>query len=258
MKGVLGTLSLLLLLSGAARADLGALLAQQKRGDAGAYVSSGFHDWRGVSRYRRVPGQHFGYDIAMLAGSEVRTPWPGEVVAITPWHGVEVGVTLRLPDGKEATFGHLRSRVEVGQRLVPGQVVGTVVVDHVDVKVWAAGAYFDFGVSALRYPGFELPGQGLARTAPLDLRPLQEAFEEYRQVARRLAEGTAQVRLGLKAPRQLEGDRQRLETLRPLATRYAQRIGQNLPSSEGGEVPAVGTSSRPTTDALLGLGERDS
>jgi peptidase M23-like protein len=136
---------LLLVLSIPASADLGKLLQYQKIGDPGAYVSSGFHDWRTVSKYRRNPGLHAGYDIAMLAGSPVRAAWPGKVVAITPWYGQEHGVTIQHSDGHEATYGHITPRVTVGQSVQVGDILGAVVVDHVDVKVRdSGGAFVDF------------------------------------------------------------------------------------------------------------------
>lgn len=126
-----------------------ALLLLQQVGDPGAYVSSGFHDWRGVSQYRSVPGIHAGYDIAMLAGSPVRAAWPGTVVAVTPWYGSEYGVTVQSA-GFSVTYGHISPGVAVGDPVEVGTVLGTVVVDHVDVKMRAAsGDYVDFGAGSV-------------------------------------------------------------------------------------------------------------
>lgn len=126
----------------AARADLGTLLEWQRLGDSGAYVSSGFQDWRTVSKYRRHPGLHNGYDIAMRAGTPVRAAWPGVVVAVTPWYGSEFGVTVRSADGTETTYGHIAPWVAVGRRVEAGTILGSVVVDHVDVKMKDAGGTF--------------------------------------------------------------------------------------------------------------------
>jgi hypothetical protein len=113
-----------------------------------AEVSSGFYDWRGVSIYRSQPGLHLGYDIAMPAGTAVGAGWPGEVVAIVPWVEGQWGITVASP-GFEVTYGHLVPAVEVGQSVQPGDVLGTVAVDHVDVKMRdAAGNYVDFGRGA--------------------------------------------------------------------------------------------------------------
>jgi Peptidase family M23 len=139
-----------------ASAQLDRLLQFQKVGDPGAFVSSGFHDWRTVSKYRRSPGLHFGYDIAMLARSPVRAAWPGEVVAITPWYGSEYGVTVRDGQGYEATYGHISPSVVLGQEVRVGDILGRVVVDHVDVKMRnSLGIFVDF--AALSWKAAPLP-----------------------------------------------------------------------------------------------------
>lgn len=156
-------LLLWLFLSGICRADLDYLLQLQRQGDPGAYVSSGFDDWRTVSKYRRQAGLHFGYDIAMLAGSPVRAAWPGVVVDVVPWYGQEYGVRVRSPEGFEVTYGHLRPSLRVGQPVAEGEVVGTVVVDHVDVKMLGSdGLYVDFARLAGRPP----PAQPVQPTEP--------------------------------------------------------------------------------------------
>lgn len=122
------------------------LLNEQRRSYAPAVVTSGFHDSRGVSRYRSRPGVHSGYDIAMPAGSSVRAAWPGQVRAIIPWADGEWGVEVVLSDGTSATYGHVVPGVSVGQLLETGQTVGTVARDHVDVKMRdAQGILFDYG-----------------------------------------------------------------------------------------------------------------
>lgn len=132
-------------LFGQAGADLQRLLTWQRKGDSGAYVSSGFYDYRSPSKYRRAAGLHAGYDIAMLAGTPVRAAWAGKVVAVVPWYGAEYGVTVRDGQGYEATYGHISPGVAVGDRVRVGDVVGTVVVDHVDVKMRDPhGRHLDF------------------------------------------------------------------------------------------------------------------
>lgn len=190
-----------LLLSLFAWADLDALLAQQRRGDPGCYVSSGFYDPRSVSRYRRYPGLHNGYDIAMLAGSPVRAAWPGQVVAVTVWYGDEFGITVRGRDGVEVTYGHLAPAVWPGDRVEPGQVLGQVVVDHVDVKMRdARGAYVDFRARPYR----PQPPRVVLAPRPPPPDPAVVAAQERRA---RLLE------LGLVAPNQTADDPQKLRRL---------------------------------------------
>lgn len=121
--------------SGWASSDLDELLNSQRKGDPGAFISSGFYDWRSVSKYRRHPGLHYGYDIAMLSGTPVRATWPGVVVAVTPWFGDEFGITVRGSEGLEVTYGHVLPLVTPGERVEAGRILGRVAVDHVDVKV---------------------------------------------------------------------------------------------------------------------------
>jgi hypothetical protein len=240
-------------------ADLGALLAWQRRGDSGAFVSSGFHDWRGVSKYRSRPGLHAGYDIAMLPGSAVRTPWAGTVVSIAPWYGYEVGVTLRLDSGWEATFGHITSSVHVGQQVRAGDTVGRVVVDHVDVKVRDhRGGYVDFAVHKIRSTG-----EGIAAlTQPLlpalpprysekEKKAAAQAFAEYNRLLASLAEDEAQVRSGLLARKALPQRHKRLDALRPLAVLHAELTSQVLPRKPVSPTFEADPG-RPVTDALLG------
>jgi len=126
--------------------DLGGLVALQQRHFPQAWVSSGFYDWRTTSQYRSVAGLHLGYDIAMPAGTSVAAGWSGVVTGIAPWTGSEWGVTVESADGSRTTYGHISPSVHVGARIQAGDVVGTVVHDHVDVKMRdAAGNYLDFG-----------------------------------------------------------------------------------------------------------------
>ena len=246
-------LLLLWLLTCGARGDVADLLAWQRQGDSGAFISSGFYDWRGPSKYRSRPGLHAGYDIAMLAGSRVRTPWPGEVVAITPWYGEEFGVTLRLPNGLEATFGHIAPSVSLGQVLARGAVVGRVVVDHVDVKVRNASGYVDFGVEKMVLAGSSPPPSA---GEPVQLSVAQrqaaaEAYARYGVELERLARDEAQIRWGLLSRARVQERRERLQNLRPLARIHAELVGKSLPRKPGPEQSFQDSGGRPVADFLL-------
>ena len=122
----------------------------QRRLFPAACVSAGFYDFREVSRYRSHAGLHLGYDIAMPAGKPVACGWGGVVTSVVAWSGEEQGITVVSPDGARVTYGHLVSRVKVGQVVKPGEIVGVVVHDHVDVKMRdSAGNYRDFGAGQL-------------------------------------------------------------------------------------------------------------
>jgi len=252
-------LLLLWLSSLPAVADLANLLAWQRQGDSGAYVSSGFHDWRGLSKYRSRPGIHAGYDIAMLAGSSVRTPWPGTVVAITPWYGAEYGVTVRLPNGWEATFGHISPSVSLGRVLQRGDRLGDVVVDHVDVKIQDAGGYVDFGVHKVRLAGLPSPPVSVTQSSPPQLPAAQkqaaaDAYLQYSAAVAALAEEEAQIRLGLLPPKAAQQRRSQLERLRPLARMHTELTGTSLPKKAGATELGEDTG-RPVADFLLDLPE---
>ncbi|MFN8611915.1 MAG: M23 family metallopeptidase [Vulcanimicrobiota bacterium] len=132
----------------AAESRLHQLLRQQQQEYAGAVVTSGFYDARGVSRYRANPGLHSGYDIAMPAGSRARAAWPGRVRAIIPWADGEWGVQVVHQDGTTATYGHIVPTVECGRELGAGQVVGLIARDHLDVKMRDVhGRLFDYADS---------------------------------------------------------------------------------------------------------------
>jgi len=127
-------------------ADAAGLVALQRTLCPGAVQTSGFYDWRTVSRYRRNPGLHLGYDIAMPAGTPVRAGWPGAVVSVAPWTEGEWGLTVRSASGTEVTYGHIRPSLSVGDPVQVGTIVGTIAIDHVDVKMRdLAGNYVDFG-----------------------------------------------------------------------------------------------------------------
>lgn len=145
------------------------LLAIQRRSYSQAVVTSGFWEPRGVSRYRSQPGVHWGYDIAMPAGANALAAWPGKVRAIIPWAEGEWGVAVEHPDGITATYGHLVPCVRPGDPLVPGQPVGTIAVDHLDVKMRdPLGLPLDFGHRganspvALPAPPVQPPAQAVA------------------------------------------------------------------------------------------------
>lgn len=130
---------------------LGTYLALQRRVTPRAAVIGKFDDWRTVSRYRAHAGLHLGYDVAMPPGSSVVAGWAGQIVRIVPWYREEHGITVRDADGFETTYGHLRPRLAVGATVAPGDVVGTTVIDHVDIKMRAPdGVYYDFGKDAPR------------------------------------------------------------------------------------------------------------
>jgi len=136
-------------------ADVTGLVALQRTLCPEAVLTSGFYDWRTVSRYRRNPGLHLGYDIAMPAGTPVRAGWPGAVVSVAPWTEGEWGLTVRSASGSEVTYGHIRPSLSVGDPVRVGTIVGTISIDHVDVKMRdLAGNYVDFGGQA--------PGSGPA------------------------------------------------------------------------------------------------
>ncbi|CAN0269117.1 unnamed protein product, partial [Phaeothamnion confervicola] len=112
----------------------------------GACITAGFYDFRTVSQYRSHAGLHLGYDIAMPPGNQVACGWGGIVTSVVVWSGLEHGITVVSPDGTHVTYGHLSPRVKVGAVLKPGDIVGVIVRDHVDVKMRdAAGNYKDFG-----------------------------------------------------------------------------------------------------------------
>jgi len=154
---------LLLGASALAETRLDQLLSQQRRHYPQAVVTGGFWDSRSVSRYRSQPGLHAGYDIAMPAGWGARAAWPGTVTSIVPWAEGEWGVKVVHWDGTSATYGHLIPSVQVGQKLTPGQVVGSIARDHLDVKMRdAQGQLFDYGSGAVAPPPVPVSGAALA------------------------------------------------------------------------------------------------
>lgn len=248
---------------------LALLLQLQQMGDPGAYVSSGFHDWRGVSKYRSVPGIHAGYDIAMLAGSPVRAAWPGTVVAVTPWYGAEYGVTVQSA-GFSVTYGHLSPGVAVGDPVEVGTVLGTVVVDHVDVKMRsAAGEYVDFGSMSV----------AVAAPVPVESREarrkrlLAERDRLAREVRLAVELETAEARVakaslylsrGLVAPREAAAAQAEVDRLRKAvaaldgdaASRQARlaRLEAEVGRRPGGGVATSDARRREALQRLLDLG----
>ena len=220
-----------------ASAELDRLLSYQLMGDGGAYVSSGFHDWRTVSKYRSRPGLHAGYDIAMLAGSPVRAAWPGTVVALTPWYGSEWGVTVRDNQGYEATYGHISPTVSVGEVVQPGSILGTVVVDHVDVKVRNnKGVHVDF--ATLEFD--------IQNPTPQKFRPDQEDFERRRKSLEiELSEITKAYSLGLVPKKKVEQLTQELKALLP----EGESVASDVKSAEQTRLDQEVT--RPVTESLL-------
>jgi hypothetical protein len=125
---------------------LGHLLALQRQHWPQAWVTSTFYDYRSVSRYRRNPGLHLGYDIALPYGCPVSAGWDGVVTDIIPWTDHEYGVTVVDSAGIAVTYGHVTPLVSVGERVKAGSVIARIASDHVDVKMRdAAGQYLPFG-----------------------------------------------------------------------------------------------------------------
>lgn len=122
------------------------LVELEQRSCSWACVTSTFYDYRSVSVYRRRAGLHLGYDIAMAAGSKVLAAWPGTVVSIAPWSDLEWGVTVASSNGMEVTYGHILPTVSVGAVVQTGDTVGTIAINHVDVKMRDRnGNYVPFG-----------------------------------------------------------------------------------------------------------------
>ena len=126
--------------------DIDAYLRRIQRLDPYAVITGWFDDWRDVSIYRSHAGYHLGYDIGLLAGFAVPSGWAGTIVDIVPWSQNEWGVYLETKDGYIISFGHLHPTVKVGTKIEPGMTVGTVAVNHVDIKVRdPKGRYIDIG-----------------------------------------------------------------------------------------------------------------
>lgn len=233
MRNLVVVMVLLLMSPGVA--ELERLLEFQKVGDAGAFVSSGFHDWRTVSKYRSRAGIHGGYDIAMLAGAEVRAAWSGEVVAISRWYGSEYGVTVRSSTGHEATYGHISPLVRVGEAVKSGDVLGTVVVDHVDVKVRDRfGSLVDFK----NLPLETTPIVATKKTVDPHLQ------ERYQLLKKDWIQSSRLLKAGLASPNRVQKLRAELDEFKGL-------VAEKETEETSDEVELQGEAIRPRTDALL-------
>ena len=184
---------------------LAELLDWQRRSYAGAVVTSGFFDSRGVSRYRSQPGLHLGYDVAMPAGSPVLAAWSGKVTAVVPWADGEWGVTVEHHDASRATYGHIVPGVKPGTLVTPGMSLGSVAVDHLDVKMRnARGEPLDYGVSSSPSRERLLADWWLARLAERDAEEgRRRAGQRRAQLERRAARRAEVQELGLWTPRQV-------------------------------------------------------
>jgi len=126
--------------------DLQSYLRLAHKVDPYALITGWFWDWRSVSQYRSNPGYHFGYDIAMPAGTQVPAGWTGQVTSIANWAYGEWGISIVTRDGYTITYGHLAPRVSEGSFVNVGDIVGTVAVNHVDIKIKdPQGSFVDFG-----------------------------------------------------------------------------------------------------------------
>jgi hypothetical protein len=125
---------------------LGHLVALQRQHWSQAWVTSTFYDYRSVSVYRRNPGLHLGYDIALPYGCAVSAGWDGVVTDIIPWTDTQYGVTITDSSGVSVTYGHVSPLVSIGQQVRAGSVIARIASDHVDVKMRdGAGQYVPFG-----------------------------------------------------------------------------------------------------------------
>lgn len=103
-----------------------------------AQVTSDFNDIR--------PGRrHNGYDIGLDYGTKVPAGWAGTVTKLTPWYDGQYGITVET-NGIEVTYGHLAPDVKVGQRIEPGDTVGHIIWNHVDIKMFTCVGYVDWGL----------------------------------------------------------------------------------------------------------------
>ena len=135
--------------------DLASFLAVLARTAPRPEVTGRFQDWRNPSVYRLAAGLHHGYDIAYGPHTAIVAGWPGRVTSILNWYGSEYGITVLSAGGFQTTYGHLSPRVHTGDWVNPGDIVGTVVNDHVDVKMRdLSGGFIDFA------RGIHGPGSG--------------------------------------------------------------------------------------------------
>ena len=178
----------------------------------------------------------------MYAGTPVRAAWSGRVVAITPWYGPEYGVSVLDSQGYEATYGHISPTVSVGQEIAIGDILGYVVVDHVDVKMRdSAGRFVDFQFLSLPSGPVSMPQQGLVGSSPLEAKK-ESAKVEFEELLPKLEKKQRLFRLGLIPSKEVEEIKERLSVLAPL-------VGKELPKFE--QVEMQDSSSRPRSDLLL-------
>lgn len=208
--------------------DLADYVQLQQRFFPGAVVTAGFYDWRTTSRYRGHAGLHLGYDVAMPYGCPFSAGWAGTVTAIVLWSGEEYGITVQHPDGSSVTYGHVSPKVSIGQHVLPGEPIGTIAYNHVDVKMRDAnGNYVDFGGN-----GRVLPAPQWAVEQPVASREmvmanwllaqntLEMAEEEYRN----------EKLEGEKRRIQLQALRQKVPALKESQSMMAEYVEQGLVS----------------------------
>ncbi len=129
-------------------------LSLVKQYDKYAIVTGWFWDWRSVSLYRSAAGYHYGYDIALPAGTTVPSGWSGIVIAVIPWTNDEWGVTVKSSNNYTVTYGHIKPLLSVGSHVYAGTPVGNVVYDHVDIKMRdSCGNFVDFDKTFGLLPG---------------------------------------------------------------------------------------------------------
>ena len=101
--------------------------------------------------YRESFGRmHFGTDIAMRTGSEVSSPFAGEIARSGYDRGYGLFVFIAADNGLELRFGHLsKITVEKGERIQPGQIValsgnsGNSTGPHLHIEVRYRGTPID-------------------------------------------------------------------------------------------------------------------
>jgi murein DD-endopeptidase MepM/ murein hydrolase activator NlpD len=112
-------------------------------------ITGRFHDWRDVSKYRSVAGYHNGYDYAAPEGTAITAGWEGTVSDIAYWGYGEyaVQITGYVNCNKQMVqYGHLNNiKVNKGEKIKTGQIIGYIAVDHLDLKMKINNQYYDFG-----------------------------------------------------------------------------------------------------------------
>ncbi|MBM3465486.1 MAG: M23 family metallopeptidase [Armatimonadetes bacterium] len=91
------------------------------------------------------PGRmHNGYDIGLDAGTPIPAGWSGVVTKIEPWYSGEFCVSVQSGP-VTVNYGHLHPQVKEGDVVKPGQIIGTVAYDHVDIKMLVGEDFVDWG-----------------------------------------------------------------------------------------------------------------